>query len=494
MNKWSFWWIGGLCLAMGLLCWALLRAWRGQRTVPFAAFESLNTYQRARALQAQGDLTGAVRVWQEVLERNPQQEDALYALGQLFWKQGRYEEAVQTLQQLVKVNPASARGHLLLGRVYSTPWPGAPVDLSWAWEEVERCAELNPQDSEPFLYLGRIFFAKDEPQRALEYLSRVPLAAPRGPEAAYLAGIIHLRQGEADVAQQAFQRAWEQGERERPVPQPLPADDPAAARPLSPQDRVRLKALFGLAEIARQVGGYPEEVPAAYRWHWPPEESRSPVRFRPANDRLNPRPQEVGRAAWGDYDGDGDPDLAVASLHGLLRLYRNEGARFTDVAREIGLHDIFGSWDVVWADVEGDGTLDLYVVRSGWVGRSENALYLQRGGRFREVTRAVGLGGLRATSRVAFFDADGDGDLDLLEVGAAVQDAPPVRLYLREGSRFVDRAAERGLSSAGHVVDAAVGDYNGDGREDVFLLGWRQPGRLYRNEGGKFADVTALAG
>ena len=66
-------------------------------------------------------------------------------------------------------------------------------------------------------------------------------------------------------------------------------------------------------------------------------------------------------AAWEDYDNDGDQDLYVANDFGRNNLYRNDGGRFTDVAREAGVEDIAASMGVAWADYDGDGWMDLYV-------------------------------------------------------------------------------------------------------------------------------------
>ncbi len=56
-------------------------------------------------------------------------------------------------------------------------------------------------------------------------------------------------------------------------------------------------------------------------------------------------------------------------------------------------------------------------------------------------------------------------------------------------------SAERlGLDYPTHLVDAAVGDVDGDGRPDIFLLGWNAAGRLYRNTGAGFEDVTQRFG
>jgi hypothetical protein len=77
-------------------------------------------------------------------------------------------------------------------------------------------------------------------------------------------------------------------------------------------------------------------------------------------------------AAWGDYDGDGWPDLYVANEFGNNRLYRNEqNGTFSERASETGTADGGSAMGVAWGDIDGDGDLDLFVsgmhANSGWV-------------------------------------------------------------------------------------------------------------------------------
>src|SRR3954453_14822947 len=101
---------------------------------------------------------------------------------------------------------------------------------------------------------------------------------------------------------------------------------------------------------------------------------------------------------------------------------------------------------------------------------------------------------------VALIDFDGDGRLAIYlcnggpsAPGPGRAD-PPCRLYRNEGGwRFTDRTDRAHAPGPSYAMGAAVGDYDGDGRDDLFVSGWRDQ-RLYRNIGGKFEDMTRHAG
>src|ERR1051325_10551656 len=92
---------------------------------------------------------------------------------------------------------------------------------------------------------------------------------------------------------------------------------------------------------------------------------------------------------------------------------------------------------------------------------------------------------------VLLFDYDGDGDLDLLEVSSTAQ-----RLYRNDGGKFTDVTAQSGdlaKLASGVGTGAVAGDYDNDGKPDLFILRYRASA-LYHNDGnGKFTDVTAKA-
>ncbi len=133
--------------------------------------------------------------------------------------------------------------------------------------------------------------------------------------------------------------------------------------------------------------------------------------------------------ACGDVDGDGWCDVYFCGLDSPNALYRNLGGwKFQDVTASAGVTCADqASTGAVFADVDGDGDLDLLV---NALGRGTR-LFLNNGrGGFREDTMAAGLASRSAAMSLALADVDGDGDLDLYVANyrsSTFQDAPALR-------------------------------------------------------------------
>ena len=211
-----------------------------------------------------------------------------------------------------------------------------------------------------------------------------------------------------------------------------------------------------------------------------------------------------------DFDRDGDEDLFVGDGVRSI-LYENDGTGcFTDVTEPAGLarspSEGIAATGVAAADVNGDGLPDLFVTNSFGPAR----LFENRGaGRFEEVTSSSGISVAGNARSAAFADVDGDGDLDLFVCVTGdyyrqmpdppydAEDGGQNHLFVNDGrGRFRDVSAEWGVSDPKRwSLSSLFADFDGDGRPDLVVTNDFGRKNLYRNDSGRrFVDVTRRAG
>jgi hypothetical protein len=230
--------------------------------------------------------------------------------------------------------------------------------------------------------------------------------------------------------------------------------------------------------------------------------------------------------AFIDFDRDGDLDIYLvngAPLPGYKgpgnltsSLYRNDGGRFVDVTLQAGAGNTEYGMGICAGDYDNDGYQDLYLPAFG-----KNRMLHNRGdGTFGDATGRAGVGSSKWSSSCAFLDGDLDGDLDLIVVNYvdfSVENnkfcgdyANNERTYCHpnvyNGQRdvyyrnngdgtFSNMTTWSGLAgSTGNGLGVVAGDYDGDGDQDIYIANDKTPNVLFRNDGGRFTDVTLLAG
>jgi len=196
--------------------------------------------------------------------------------------------------------------------------------------------------------------------------------------------------------------------------------------------------------------------------------------------------------AGGDVDGDGWCDLYFCGLESDNALYRNLGNwKFEDVTSTAGVacpnQDSTGA---VFADVDGDGDLDLLVTSLGHGVR----LFQNDGkGHFREVTESAGLKSNSGAMSMSLADVDGDGDLDLYVTNyrtdtIADQPATAFQVQMVQGEPRVMRVNGQPATSPQWTNRFAVGTAG-----NVIERG--EPDAFYLNDGaGKFSPVSFTDG
>ena len=231
-----------------------------------------------------------------------------------------------------------------------------------------------------------------------------------------------------------------------------------------------------------------------------------------------------------DYDGDGRLDVYCVQGGPLLpqagrgspgdRLFRNRGdGTFEDVSERSGIASMPRGYGhgVAVGDIDNDGRPDLFVTRFG-----SYALYRNRGdGTYENRTDAAGLGGDRGwPTSAAFADLDGDGDLDLyvchyVRWNSGHQprchdpetkrptycqprafEAEPDRLFRNDGGRFVDVSAEAGIVDRdGRGLGVVAADLDGDARVDLFVANDTTANLAFFNQGGlRFREAGLESG
>ena len=268
-----------------------------------------------------------------------------------------------------------------------------------------------------------------------------------------------------------------------------------------------LRWLLNMARMAS--GDWPAGVPLEHRL--PAElleRSRPFQRWRDIGPDLGVAVRDLaGGAVMDDFDGDGLLDVVTSTWDPCdgMKAFRNDGrGGLVDVSREWGLAGQRGSLYMVQADYDGDGMLDLLLLRGAWMGdfgRLRKSLLrndLRRIGRFADVTVEAGVA-LPAypTQAAGWADYDNDGDLDLYVGGEASTSGEPfaAQLFRNAGDgTFVDVAAQAGVENRRFAKGVAWGDYDDDGDPDLYVSNIG-PNRLYRNQGdGTFVDVAESLG
>ena len=228
----------------------------------------------------------------------------------------------------------------------------------------------------------------------------------------------------------------------------------------------------------------------------------SPVHFEDVTEAAGVSLVSMGRgAAWGDFDGDGRDDLLVCSERGPFTLFRNRGGgKFVEVAAKVGLVDPvgLGCYGANFVDYDNDGFQDVFLTSNGWGGDNRLFLFHNEGGRrFKDVTDKAGLGGRVDAFGSSWADYDKDGNLDVaVATGVVHPEGDRILLYHNLGNgKFSEVGVKAGLSKRARWMNVCWGDYDGDGRPDLFAVSFDSGCALYHNVGGgRFENATERAG
>ena len=272
-----------------------------------------------------------------------------------------------------------------------------------------------------------------------------------------------------------------------------------------------MRWLFNIASMT--LGLYPDAVPEPLRIPTRTWDSGADIGWFP--DVAAAVGADINGLSGGtvvdDFDGDGLLDILVTAwgLNDDPTYLHNLGkGRFEDRTQQAGLKGLTGGLNMVSADYDNDGDLDVFVLRGAWLGgegRIPNSLWQNDGhGHFEDVTHEAGLFSEYPTQTAVWWDFNNDGWLDLF-VGneSSARNRHRSELYVNnQDGTFSEEARSCGLALSSYVKATAVADVDRDGFLDLYVSNFDAPNQLFRNAGiipGKphlrsFQDIAKQAG
>jgi tetratricopeptide (TPR) repeat protein len=361
------------------------------------------------------------------------------------------------------------QGHSALAQLYA--FSGQMEESIHEWTAAYKLASFNSPGSLLNLEesLGASYLHLSEMENGIYRNSRdMDIFPPLHPRASY------ERKDESKQAIQYFQKYLEQ-------------------RP----DDLEVRWLLNLAYMT--LGEYPSGVPTVYLI--PEKDFRSKESIGRFVDVAPAAGLNVIRGAGGvivdDFDNDGLLDVVVSSLDVCdpIRFFHNNGdGTFSDRTEQAGLLDQLGGLNIVQADYNNDGCMDILVLRGGWEFPQRKSLLRNNcNGTFTDVTEESGLAAtVTSTQAAAWADVDNDGNLDLF---IANEKAPAQLFHNRGDGTFEEIGKAAGIDQMGFSKGVAATDYDHDGFVDFYVTNQNGVNFLYHNNGNKtFTEVGRQAG
>jgi hypothetical protein len=256
---------------------------------------------------------------------------------------------------------------------------------------------------------------------------------------------------------------------------------------------LEVKWLLNIASMT--LGRYPQDIPR--------EHLLSPEIFSSEQDlgRFVDVAPALGlnmlRMAGGvivdDFDNDGFLDVITSTFDACAPLryfYNNGDGTFSDWTDKAGLSEQLGGLNLVQADYNNDGLLDIFVMRGAWELPIRNSLLRNNGdGTFTDVTHESRLAEPAfQTLSAVWADFDNDGYLELF---LGHENAPNQLFHNNGDGTFTDLARHAGADRIACAKGVTVGDYDGDGYPDIYVSNLGSDNFLFHNNGdGTFTDVA----
>ncbi|MGA9505291.1 MAG: FG-GAP-like repeat-containing protein, partial [Terriglobales bacterium] len=261
-------------------------------------------------------------------------------------------------------------------------------------------------------------------------------------------------------------------------------------------DDLEIKWQLNLAYMT--LGKYPEGVPA--KDLIPPSAFASRESVGRFTDVAKEAGVDLFSMAGGlivdDFDNDGLLDIITSSYDMCehVHFFHNNGdGTFTDRSAQAGLLDELGGLNLIQADYNNDGCMDFLVMRGGWQAAMRMSLMRNNcNGTFTDVTREAGLSQPVSSQTAVWADIDNDGFVDLF-MG---NERGPAHLFRNRGDgTFEDISHSAGIDASTFTKAIVSADYDNDGYPDFYVSNLNGDNLLYHNNGNRtFTEVAKKAG
>ena len=259
-----------------------------------------------------------------------------------------------------------------------------------------------------------------------------------------------------------------------------------------------LEVRFLLNVAYATLGKYPQGVPAGYLI--PPSVFASQENVGRFVDVAPAAGIDLVSMAGGvivdDFDNDGLLDIVTSSYNMCehLHFFHNNGdGTFSDRSAQAGLLDELGGLNIIQSDYNNDGCMDILVTRGGWqLPMRMSLLNNNCHGAFLDVTREAGLSGAVSSQSAVWADIDNDGWLDLF----VANERGPLHLFRNRGDgTFEDISKAAGVDAKGFAKAVVAADYDNDGFPDFYVSNLNGDNLLFHNDRNRtFTEVGKKTG
>ncbi len=461
---------------------------------------------RGVALMDQFQFGDAASYFKRMIALDPSVSTGWINLGIAQFYDRLYDEAEESLKRGLGLEPENLRAHYVLGLLYQTQ-----DRVDEAVEAFQFVSREDPLDPATNYFLGRLQMRLRDYEGALGYFRSVIEREPYNASAHYNLATALSRGGRMEEGREAmeqFQRLQDLFGSTTVGLQYLEQGDYAAAidripdrfLPSPPPRPERIEVVF--REVASEAG-------LRFRHAGP---GTTPLRAA-TKEELEERivPYIGSGVAAFDVNGDGRIDLFFPNAgpgQTPGALFRNRGdGTFEDVTTDSGITYSGNTMQAVWGDFDGDGLPDLYLINYG-----PNVLYRNLGnGRFEDVTERTRTGDPSWGVTGGFVDLDHDGDLDLvvgnfIDAGAfpdgggafpeSFAGAANVVYRNNANGSFTDISRSSRLAGgSGKTTAIVASDFDNSRDIDLYIVNYLGPNQLYSNlRDGTFENVAPRAG